>query len=132
MLLGGRRSGQNADDSAVSEAFGDHNPGLGVARMFLVNLVFGLSEIAGIGVERVEESVKSAVGDVPDAGLRHVVILDLLEDFGVDAHLFVSAVLFAAGVDAQNAELAKNNAKTKCGKDDQREDEDKTLCKLRH
>ena len=95
--------------------------------MLLVNFIFGRGKVAGIGIERFEESVKRAVGDVTDAWWGNLIILDFLQDFRVDAHLLVGAVLFAAGVDAENAELAKNKAKAKCGKNDEREDEDETF-----
>ena len=61
--------------------------------------------------------MQRAGGDVVDVGLGHVVALNPLEDLSIDMHLAVSAILFAAGVDAEEAELAEAKSETESGKD---------------
>ena len=51
--------------------------------------------------------MQRARGDIADVGRGHVVALNSLQNLGVDVHLVVSAILFAAGVNAKEAELAE-------------------------
>ena len=72
MILVGGRSGQHIDDRGVAEALGDgesHLRIVGGGAVF-IDLVLGRSEIAGIGIERVEKAVESAVGDSGNVGRR--------------------------------------------------------------
>jgi hypothetical protein len=76
--------------------------------------------------------VERAGGYVIDVRFGDVVGLDLFEDFGVDAHLAVSAVLLAAGMDAEPAIFTEGKAQAKGRKDSHGEDEDETLEESRH
>ena len=76
--------------------------------------------------------MKRAGGDVVDVGLGDVVGLDLFKDLGVDAHLAVSAILLAAGMNAKEAELAQSEAEAKGSEDGHGKHEDKTLEESRH
>ena len=98
----------------------------------LVNLVFGGSEVAGIGIQRLKQAVQRAGGDVVDVGVGDVVALNSLEDLGVDVHLAVGAILLAAGVNAEESELAEGEAQAEGGKDGYSQDEDKSLKESRH
>jgi hypothetical protein len=71
-------------------------------------------------------------GHVVQVGLCHVVGLDLAEHLGVDAHLPVSAILLAAGMDAQQPKLTQRKAQAKGGTDRHGKNEDKPLKELRH
>jgi hypothetical protein len=94
MVLIGGRAGQHVDDGGVTEALGDGEAHLRVVGggTVLVDLVLGRREIAGIGIERVEQAVERAVGDFGDVGLSDVVVLNLAQDLGVDAHLVVGGL----------------------------------------
>lgn len=59
--------------------------------------------------------MERARGDVIYIRLYNVVRLDLLQNFGIHAHLLVCSVVVAAGVDAEDAEFSQNNAKKKGG-----------------
>ena len=59
-----RRAGNDADDGCIAVAFGNGDADLGhtIGGPILVDLVFGRSEIAGVGVKRLEQAVQGAVG----------------------------------------------------------------------
>ena len=107
MRVGGR-AGDDVYDRGVPVALGDCNAHLGGTRgrLFFVDLVLGRGQVAGVSVERLKQSVKSASGDVTHAGLGYVIGLDLLKNLGIHAHLLVGAILAASGVDAEQAEFA--------------------------
>ena len=118
VLLVGGRTGQNADHGGVAEALGDQDAHLGgTSGTVLVDFVFGRGQVAGIGVERFEQAVESAGGYVIHVGIGDVVGLDSPQDVAIDAHLAVSAILHAAGMNAQQAELAQAKAKAKGDQD---------------
>ena len=100
--------------------------------MLFVYFVLGGSQIAGVGVERFKQAVQRAGGDVVDVGVGDVVGLDLLENFGVDPHLAVSAIGLAAGMNAKPAKLAEGKAEAEGGEDRHGKHEDKTLKESRH
>ena len=50
--------------------------------------------------------MQCSVGHVGDVGLGDVEVLNLAQDFGVDAHLAVCGILIVAGVHANPAEFA--------------------------
>jgi hypothetical protein len=60
--------------------------------------------------------VESAGGYIGHVGLSHVVGLDLLQNLGIEPHLTVCAILVAAGVNAEDAELAQGETQAKSGK----------------
>jgi len=68
--------------------------------------------------------VERAGGYVGDVGLGDVVGLDLLEDFGVDAHLAVGAILVTAGMNAKQAKLSQAEAQPESSKDGNGKNED--------
>ena len=102
MLLVGCRSGQHIHHRGVPEPLGDSEAYLRIVRRrtVFVCLVFGGRQIAGIGIERIEKSVERAGGHGGDVGRRNVVVLDLAQNLGIDAHLLVCGVLFVAGMNA--------------------------------
>ena len=129
MLLVGGRAGQHIDDGRVAEALGDGEPHLrivGCGAVF-VDLVLGRRQIAGIGIERVEQAVQRAGGHFGNVGLGDVVVLNLAQNLGVDAHLLVGGILFVAGMDADPAELAQNITQAEAGKDHHGNCKDKAL-----
>ena len=87
MLLVGGRAGQHVDHRGVAEALGDGHSHLRDVRggAVLIDLVLGRRQIAGIGIERVQQAVQRAVGHLGDVGLGDVVVLDLAQNLGVDA-----------------------------------------------
>src|SRR6185312_4609402 len=99
--------------------------------MFFINLELRRRQIARIRVQRVEQAVKSAGSDVGQVGLGHVVVLDLLQNLSVDPHLLVGAILLAAGVDADYAELTQEEPEAKGRKDGKRDNEDQAFKELR-
>ncbi len=103
-------AGDDGDDAAVAVALGDLHADLGHAFVLvrLVGGVFGGGEIAGVGVEGLEQAVQRTGGDVLDVGLGDVVGLDLMQYFLVDAHLAVGAVTLG-GADARGAEAAEEH-----------------------
>ena len=103
-----------------------------VAGSILVDLVLGGGQVAGVGIERLKQAVQRAGGHVAHVGFGHVVGLDLLEDLGIDAHLAVGAILVAAGVNAEQAELAQGKAQAEGGKDGHGEHKDRTLKESGH
>ena len=102
------------------------------AGSFLVNLVLGRGQVAGVGVERLKQPVQRAGGHVAHVGLGHVVGLDLLQDLGIDAHLAVGAILIAAGMNAEQAEFAQGKAQAEGGKDGYGKHKDRTLKESGH
>jgi hypothetical protein len=76
--------------------------------------------------------VQSAGGDVAHFGIGDVVGLNLLENFRVDAHLAVGAILVGAGMNAEYAEFAHGKAEAECGEDGYGEDKNRTLKESRH
>ena len=129
MLLVGSRTGQNADHDGVAIALGDCDAHLRRAcrRTLLVDFVLGRSQVAGIRVQRLQQAVQCASGHVVDFGLGDVFGLNLLEHLLVDAHLAISAILLAAGMNAKPAKLAKEKAQAEGGEDRHGKNEDKTL-----
>ena len=126
--------GIDADDGGVAIALGNGDADLGHAGggAILVDLVFGRREIAGIGIERLQQAVQSAGGHRVDVGIGDVVALDSLEDLGIDVHLAVGAILLAAGVNAEHAELAQREAEAESGKNGCSENEGQSLKKSGH
>ena len=61
--------------------------------------------------------MQRARGDAADIRLGHVVALNPLQNFSINMHLAVSAVFFAAGVHAEEAELAEAKSETENRKD---------------
>src|ERR1017187_7379172 len=100
--------------------------------MLLVDFVLGGGQVAGVGIERLEQPVQRAGGDVIDVGLGNVVGLDPFEYLLKDAHLAIGSIGLAAGMNAKPAELANKEAKAEGGKDRDGKHEDKTLDKSRH
>ncbi len=134
MLLVGGRAGQHVDDGGVAEALGDGDAHLRIVGggTVLVDLVLGGGQIAGVGIERVEQAVQRAVGHFGNIGLGDVVVLNLAQDLGVDAHLAVGGILLVAGMHAEPAELAQNVAQAECGEDHHGDRKDKTLKESGH
>jgi len=60
--------------------------------------------------------VQGSSGHGVQIGWSDVVVLDLLQNFRVDAHLLVRAILLTAGVNADDAELAEGKAEAERGK----------------
>src|ERR1700722_18688754 len=78
--------------------------------MGLVGRVFGRAQIAGVGIEGFEQSMQRAVGHVANAGLDHVVALDLVQDFLIHAHLAIGSItLRACAHTAQSKSTKENN-----------------------
>ena len=118
VLFVGGRAGHHADHGGVSKTFGNQNSHLGGAGgTVLVDFVFGRGQVAGIGVERFEQTVERSGGYVVHIGFGDVIGLDSPQHVAVDAHLAVSAILCAAGMNAQQAELAQAKAKAKGDQD---------------
>src|ERR1700722_6431602 len=134
MILVGRRSGQHIDHRGVTKALGDGESNLRIVGggAVFIDLVLGGSEIAGIGIERVEKAVESAGGDSGNVGWSDVVVLNFAQNLGVDAHLLVGGILFVAGMDADPAELAQDITDAQAGKDHKGDCKDKTLEKSGH
>ena len=134
VLLVGGRTGQHADHHGVTKALGDGDADLRHAcrRTLLVNLVLGRSQVAGVGVERLQQAVQRAGGHIVDVGVGHVVGLDLLEHLAKNVHLAVGAILLAAGMNAKQAKLAEEKAEAEGGKDRHGKNEDKSLEESRH
>ena len=126
VFLVGGRTGRDADHGGIAIALGDVDAYLGDAgrRTLLVDLVLGRGQVAGIGVQRLQQPVQRAGGHVVDVGLGDVVGLDLLEHLGVDAHLAVGAILVAAGMNAEQAKLAQAKAQAEGGEDGHGKNED--------
>ncbi len=61
--------------------------------------------------------MQCAVGNRSDIRRSHVVVLDLAENFGIDAHLLVCARLLVAGMHSNPPELAQNEAQAKSYED---------------
>ena len=76
--------------------------------------------------------MQRARGHVVDVGLGHVVGLDLLEHLGIDPHLAVSAILLAAGMNAEQAKLSQAKAQAKGSKNRHGKNEHDTLEDSRH
>ena len=76
--------------------------------------------------------MESARGDVIDVGIGDVVRLHALKHLGIDVHLAVGAILLAAGVDAEETELAQAEAETEGGEDCRSKNEEHSLKELRH
>ena len=66
------------------------------------------------------------------SGGGDVVVLNLAQNLGVDAHLLVGGILFVAGMHADPAELAQNIADAEAGEDHKGDCKDKTLEKSGH
>ncbi len=72
MFLVGGRAGQHIDDRGVAEALGDGDAHLRIVGggAVFVDLVLGRRQIAGIGIERVEQAVQRAGGHLGNVGRR--------------------------------------------------------------
>jgi len=62
-------------------------------------------------------------GHVADIGFNYIIRLNLLKDFGINTHLPICTVLVAAGMNAENAELAHGKTEPKRGENGYRKDE---------
>src|ERR1035438_6615385 len=71
-------------------------------------------------------------GDIVDVRVDHVVTLNPLEHLGVDVHLAVGAILFTAGVHAEEAELAEGEPHAESGEYSYGQEKDKSLNESRH
>src|ERR1035441_4883983 len=71
-------------------------------------------------------------GDVVDVRVDHVVTLNPLEHLGVDVHLAVGAILFTAGVHAEEAELTEGEPHAESGEYSYGQEKDKSLNESRH
>ncbi len=60
-------------------------------------------------------------------GVGDVVVLDLPQNLGVDAHLLVGGILFVAGMDAEPAELAQDVTRAEGGEDRDGDGKNETL-----
>ncbi len=134
VLLVGGRAGRHADHGGVAEALGNQDAHLGDAGggTVLVDFVFRRGEIAGVGIQRFQQAVESAAGDLVHIGLGNVVGLDSPQHVAVDADLAVGAILHAAGLNAQQPELAQAIAKGEGGQDCDGKHEYKTLQESGH
>jgi hypothetical protein len=62
------------------------------AVVFLVGLVVGRGQVAGVGVERLEQTAKCAVGHLGNIRDLDVVRLNVLQDLAVDVDLVVGVL----------------------------------------
>ncbi len=76
--------------------------------------------------------MQRAGGHGGDVGLGHVVVLNLAQNLGVDAHLLVGGILFVAGMNAEPSELAQNITQAEPGKDHHGDRKHKTLKESGH
>ena len=81
-----RASGNHGDHRSVSEALRDGGAdiGLAVGLHRLVVLVLGSRQVAGIGVERLQQTVQRALGDPCDIGLLNIFEADARQHFAVN------------------------------------------------
>src|ERR1019366_2979583 len=98
----------------------------------LEDLVLGGGQVAGVSIEGLKQAMKRACGDVADVGVGDVVRLNPLEHFGIDVHLAVSAILLAAGMDAEQSELTKTEAEAEGGENRRGKNEEHSLKESRH
>src|ERR1022692_3715502 len=71
-------------------------------------------------------------GDIVDVRVDHVVTLNPLEHLGVDVHPAVGAILYTAGVHAEEAELAEGEPHAESGEYSYAQEKDKSLNESRH
>ena len=85
---------QHRNYSRVAKAFGDGcaDPTLSLGMMLFKLLVFSRGQIAGIGIERFQQSVERAHCNRLKVRLLHIFGANPLQDFGINAELAVGAV----------------------------------------
>ena len=100
----GWASRHNRNHVAVAEALGDGSADAcyGLAKL-LVMLVLLRAQVAGVGVERLEQSVQGSVADLRNVRIFDIVGANPRKDFAVNAHLAICAVISAARLDADRA-----------------------------
>ncbi len=113
-----RTSGLDRDHSGVSVTLGDIQPDLGDALVgvLLVGLVLFRGQVAGIRIQRLEQTMQGTDGDLGHVGIDDVVGLNLLQDLAVDFHLGVGAILLR---------IRAHAARTHSTEEDQRYQQDR-------
>ena len=84
--LVGRSAGNHRDDRGIAEALGYCRPDLafGLGLIGLVLFELGGGQVAGVGVERLQQAVQRAIGHQRDVGLFHILAAHPRKHFAVN------------------------------------------------
>ena len=113
--LGAGAIGKRGNHGDVAEALGEGEArrAFGFVRAFFFVIgIFERAHVAGLGIERIEQAVQGARGDLMEIGIVHVVALDVLEDLAVSGEGAEGFVVRGAAENVSGCDISKTTTET--------------------